>query len=74
MSDKFSDLNISLDGEMAKQVTFFASQQHCSLDDMAKRLIERGIEDAEDERLGLLAMARKHDNKEPYTNHDDAWK
>lgn len=71
MSDK---LNISLCGKTAEQLIFFASQQQRSLDDMAKQLIERGIEDSEDERLGLLAMERKRNNVEPYISHEDAWK
>ncbi len=74
MPDNFSDLNISIGWKTAEQISFFASQQHRSLDDMVKQLIERGIEDAEDERLGLLAMERKHNNTEPYINHEDAWK
>ena len=58
----------------SKQLVFFASQQQRSLDDMARQLIERGIEDSEDERLGLLAMERKRNNAEPYVSHEDAWK
>lgn len=49
MPDRFSDLNISLNEKIAEQISFFASRHDCSLDDMAKQLIQRGIEDFEDE-------------------------
>lgn len=74
MSSDFSCLNVPLGRDIAKQLLVLANQQHCSLDDMAKQLIERGIEDLEDERLGFLAMGRICANEEPYLNHEDAWK
>lgn len=74
MPDCFSDLNISLNEKIAEQISFFASRNDCSLDEMAKQLIQRGIEDFEDERLGLLALERKRANTESYVSHEDAWK
>lgn len=74
MPNRFSDLNISLSEKIAEQISFFASRHDCSLDDMAKQLIQRGIEDFEDERLGMLALERKRTNVESYISHEDAWK
>lgn len=73
MPDRFSDLNISLNEKIAEQISFFASRHNCSLDDMAKQLIQRGIEDFEDERLGLLVLERKHTKTKPYVSHEEAW-
>lgn len=74
MPNRFSDFNISLSEKTAEQISFFASRNDCSLDDMAKHLIQRGIEDFEDERLGMLALERKRANVETYISHEDAWK
>ena len=72
MATKHPRLNVVMNDDLIKTLSFIADHEDKSLSVIARELIEESLEKREDYHLSAMAMSREDDAKE-YISHDDAW-
>ena len=72
MPTQRSRVNVVLNEEVLKILTFLAKHEHKSLSLVARELIEDSLKRKEDQVLSELALHRERENKK-LISHEDAW-
>lgn len=72
MATKHPRLNVVMNEDLMKTLSFIADHEDKSLSIIAKELIEESLEKREDYHLSALAMRREEEAQE-YIFHDKAW-
>ncbi len=72
MATKHPRLNVVMNEDLMKTLSFIADHEDKSLSVIAKELIEESLEKREDYHLSALAMRREEEAKE-YVSHEEAW-